>query len=160
MKHAKKLILMFCEMSVYLLPNDDGMTKNIKEIFRKGKLNSRMDYVFLSREGIPMNTLDRILKFTSLSIKELSDILPISERQLSRYDKKHVLRKDISSHLIQLVELFERGYEILGKEKFKIWVRTENRALGKIRPLDILDTSIGIEMVQDILGRIEHGVYS
>ncbi len=136
------------------------MTNHINKIFGKGKINSRIDFIHLSREGVPMHTLNRIMEYTSLTIKEISELLPVSERQLSRYDPDHILRKDISSHLIQLVALFERGYEVFGEEKFKIWVRTENRALGNNKPIDILDTPIGIEMIQDILGRIEHGVHS
>jgi putative toxin-antitoxin system antitoxin component (TIGR02293 family) len=137
------------------------MTKNIGKILGKGKINSRIDYIHLSREGITMNTFKRILEYTSLTVKEISQILPVSERQLSRYNKNHVLRKDISSHLIQLVELFERGFEVFGEEnKFKIWIRSEIRALGNVKPIEILDTPIGIEMVKDILGRIEYGVYS
>jgi len=138
----------------------DSMTKYTKEIFGKRDLSSRIDYIFLSREGIPMSTFKRIMDFTSLTNKEISDILPVSERQLGRYAEEHVLRKDISSHLIQLVELFGKGYDLFGKEKFRLWIRLENLALGNIKPIDILDTPIGIEMVGDIIGRIEHGVYS
>ena len=107
-----------------------------------------------------MKVLKKIQDYTSLTTKEISQILPVSERQLLRYKEDHILRKDISSHLIQLVELFERGYEIFGEEKYNLWVRSNIRALGNIKPIEILDTSIGIQMIDDILGRIEHGVYS
>lgn len=136
------------------------MTNSIKQIFGKRKLNSRKDYIILSREGIPMLVFRKILEYTSLTTKEISEILPVSERQLSRYDGNHILRKDISSHLIQLIELFEKGYDVFGKDKFQIWIRASIKALGNERPIDLLDTSIGIKMVEDIIGRIEHGVYS
>lgn len=119
-----------------------------------------MDYVAISRAGISMQVFHRILKFSQISTKEIATMLPVSERQLSRYSPDHILRKDISSHLIQIVELFQRGYEVFGVEKFQLWIRSENRALGNIPPIDILDTPIGIKMVEDIIGRIEHGVYS
>lgn len=147
-------------MTVYLLSNDIAMTKIIESIFGKKNIKSRNDFIRMSREGIPMSTVAKIQAITTLSTKEISQILPVSERQLTRYKSDHVLRKDISSHLIQLVELFERGFEVFGKEKFPLWIRSEIRALGNQRPIDILDTPIGIQMVLDILGRIEHGVYS
>jgi len=136
------------------------MTINIAEIIGEGELNSRIDYVKLSRKGLTMKALRRILEFTSLTIKEISLILPVSERQMARYGNDHVLRKDISSHLIQLLELFERGYDVFGVAKFKIWIRSNNRTLNNSKPIELLDTPIGIEMVRDILGRIEYGVYS
>jgi len=136
------------------------MTKHIKQIFGKRKLDSRRDYILLSREGITMPIFKKIIDFTGLSTKEISEILPISERQLSRYKKDHVLRKDISSHLIQLVELYEKGYELFGEEKFQLWIRAKILVLGNEQPINYLDTSIGIKLIEDIIGRIEHGVYS
>jgi putative toxin-antitoxin system antitoxin component (TIGR02293 family) len=136
------------------------MTKQIRTIFGERKLNSRIDFVLLCREGIPMSVFKKIQRYTSLTSKEISEILPVSERQLLRYKDDHILRKDISSTLIQLLELFERGYDIFGEDKFKIWIRSKIASLGNVRPIDILDTPIGIQMVEDTMGRIEHGVYS
>lgn len=136
------------------------MTAQFKEIFGNTPLNSRLDFIQLSRKGLSVSSLNKIQSFTSLTNKELVQILPISERQLSRYKETHILKKDISSILIQIVELFEKGYEIFGQEKFKIWIRSEIRALNNIPPIQLLDTPIGIQLVADILGRIEHGVYS
>lgn len=135
------------------------MTTHTQKIFGK-KINSRIDAIALSREGLSMSVFKKILNFTSLTAKEIAMLLPVSERQLARYNNQHLLRKDISSHLILLVELCERGFEVLGKEQFKKWLRLDNRALGGLPPIEILDTSIGINMVGDILGRIEHGVHS
>lgn len=132
----------------------------IRAIFGKTNLDSRIDFINLSRKGLSMSIFKKIQQYTSLTTKEISEILPVSERQLVRYKDDHVLRKDISSHLIQLVELFERGFEVFGEEKFKKWIRSEVRALGNNSPIELLDTSIGVQMVNDILGRIEHGVYS
>lgn len=140
--------------------NDRMMTKKIKQIFGKRELNSRIDYIILSREGISMSIFQKIMDYTCLTTREMSEILPVSERQLSRYEQGHVLRKDISSHLIQLVELFEKGYDLFGKDKFQKWIRSDIRVFGNDKPINLLDTSIGIKMVEDIIGRIEHGVYS
>lgn len=46
------------------------------------------------------------------------------------------------------------------EEKAIEWLGTPNRALGRHRPLDQLDTDLGARMVEDILGRIAFGVYS
>lgn len=136
------------------------MTKRIKQIFGKRKLDSRKDYIQLSRDGITMPIFKKIIDFTGLSTKEISEILPISERQLSRYKSSHILRKDISSHLIQLVELFEKGYDVFGEEKFQNWLRSKIMVLGNDSPINYLDTGIGIQLIEDIIGRIEHGIYS
>ncbi len=136
------------------------MTLSSKKIFENGNLNSSLDLVQLGRNGVPIKVLTKIQKFTTLSSKELSQILPVSERQLLRYSAEHILKKDISSHLIQLVELFDKGYSIFGKEKFQNWIRSKILVLEDKCPLDFMDTPIGINLLEDILGRIKYGVYS
>ena len=40
------------------------------------------------------------------------------------------------------------------------WLQSENRALGGIRPETLLAAEAGRQQVRDILGRIQHGIYS
>lgn len=125
------------------------------------KVKSSRDYIELSRKGLTMKQLREILKFTNLSLKELSSILSISERQLTRYKDDKILRIDISAQLIQIAELYEFGYEVFeNEEKFQKWMKSKIRALGYQKPINLLDTPFGISEVQNIIGRLEHGVYS
>jgi putative toxin-antitoxin system antitoxin component (TIGR02293 family) len=38
------------------------------------------------------------------------------------------------------------------------WIHTPNTSLGKQQPLTLLDTDIGVQQVDQVLGRIEHGI--
>lgn len=120
----------------------------------------RTDVIAVIKTGIETSELARIQTFTSLSDSELTSLLPISQRQLARYKPTQPLNKDISSHLIQLIELFQKGHKLFGAEKFGVWIRTQNKALSNHTPLQLMDTSVGISLVEDIIGRIEHGVHS
>ncbi len=51
------------------------------------------------------------------------------------------------------VEVFEAG------ERAQDWLASENRALGGQRPLALLDTDAGAREVDDVLGRIEQGIF-
>lgn len=126
----------------------------------KSDIEQRTDLIAIARSGIEVRYIKNIQDFTSLSENELVSILPISHRQLMRYDDKHRLNKEITSHIILIIQLFQKGYRIFGKEKFRLWIRTMNNVLDRNKPMDIMDTSIGIEMIEDVLGRIEQGVYS
>jgi putative toxin-antitoxin system antitoxin component (TIGR02293 family) len=42
----------------------------------------------------------------------------------------------------------------------RIWITRDNRSLGGVSPLSLLDTEAGYELVLDTLGRIEYGVIS
>lgn len=144
-------------MSLYLCQKT-SMT--IQSLLNSESINQRTDLIRIVRTGIQTKYISVIQDFTSLSDKELSSILPISQRQLVRYSPTHVLNKEITSHLLQLIEMFQKGFKLFGEEKFKLWVRTPNKVLDSNKPIEIMDTSIGIELIEDIIGRIEYGVYS
>ena len=51
------------------------------------------------------------------------------------------------------------GEEVFGdRENFHDWLMNENIAVGGMVPADMLDTSVGLGMVKDELGRMEHGI--
>ena len=50
--------------------------------------------------------------------------------------------------------------EIFGDpDKAERWLKTRNRVLEDA-PINLLETSDGIEMVETVLHRIEHGIFS
>jgi putative toxin-antitoxin system antitoxin component (TIGR02293 family) len=54
-----------------------------------------------------------------------------------------------------------RAEEALGDPgKADRWLHKMNAVLGGARPIDLLDTDAGARMVERVLGRIEHGIYS
>lgn len=121
--------------------------------------NSPYDYIRLSRKGLTGQDLRKILNFTGITAKKMSSMLSISERQIGRYEDHKVLKTDMSSHLIQITNLYIRGYELFeDKSKFQGWMSSQIRGLGYEKPIDLLDTNFGIELVYDELGRLEHGI--
>jgi len=137
------------------------ISKILSDKSRGIKVDGPNDYIHLSREGLSVRQLKEILKFTGISMKEITNMISISERQLARYGDEKILRTDISAHLIQIIELYKFGYEVFeDKDKFQIWINSEIRALGYQKPINLLDTPFGINDVKTILGRLEYGVYS
>jgi len=54
-----------------------------------------------------------------------------------------------------------QAVEVLGSiDKARTWLKTPNRALGCEMPLDLLDTEIGARQVEEILLRINYGIFS
>jgi putative toxin-antitoxin system antitoxin component (TIGR02293 family) len=59
-----------------------------------------------------------------------------------------------------VVEATARAMEVFGtREKALRWLRTPVRSLGDQTPLSLLNSSDGLARVQDVLGRVEHGVW-
>jgi putative toxin-antitoxin system antitoxin component (TIGR02293 family) len=115
----------------------------------------------LIRGGLTRGSLDVLMEKTGLTIYELADILEITDRTLRRYETHEVLNKRLSERALEIAQLYSRGEEVFGdNSSFSQWMQTEIPSLGHRVPKSFLDTSLGIQMLMDELGRIEHGVFA
>jgi len=123
--------------------------------------HSEIDILNLIKKGVPKKALDKTMQMMDFSLDEMSTILHVSERTLRRYDDKSNLNIEQSERIIELNNLYQFGIEVLGSlDNFKIWINSPILALGQQKPKEFLDTSLGITMLKNILGRIQYGVYS
>lgn len=130
-----------------------------KSVLKK-EIHSRLELYQLIQQGISKKALDSVQRKTGFSNQELAFAFPISSRTLIRYSKKGMLSAPVSGRLVELAELFSRGIEIFGdNDKFFLWLRSPSVALGE-KPINLIANSIGMDMLKDELGRIEHGIFS
>ncbi|WP_081441961.1 antitoxin Xre/MbcA/ParS toxin-binding domain-containing protein [Mariprofundus ferrooxydans] len=47
-----------------------------------------------------------------------------------------------------------------GQEGARIWLHHPCRPLGNIPPIQLMDTDAGLIEIEDVLGRIRHGIFS
>ena len=119
------------------------------------------DFISCIREGVPKIAVDNLASITGFNGAEMAGILRTSDRNLRRYQPKEKLNAEQSERIIELAKLYSRGEEIFGSlDAFKEWMSSSVLALGNKKPKDFLDTSLGIEMLMDELGRIEHGIFA
>jgi putative toxin-antitoxin system antitoxin component (TIGR02293 family) len=113
------------------------------------------------REGLPYRSLESVLRTLGISREEASRSLALPLRTFARRKQEHRLHADESDRLFRLAHASARAIEVLGaRDKAAQWMRKPNRALGGRAPLELLDTEIGARQVEQVLGRVEHGVYS
>lgn len=113
------------------------------------------------RQGLPYASLEAAADRLSLGSDEISMILLLPPRTLSRRKSSHRLRPDESDRLFRLARIVAQAMDVLGDpDKASRWLRRPNRALGDAVPLHLLDTDAGTRRVEQVLGRIEHGVVS
>lgn len=114
-----------------------------------------------TRAGLPYATLEAIATGFAIPLAVLVHILHLPPRTLARRKKSGRLSPGESDRLLRLARVVARAAEVLGSdERAGAWLRGPVRALGGVRPLDLLDTDLGAQQVEQVLGRIEHGVYS
>lgn len=69
------------------------------------------------------------------------------------------LSREQSDHLTRVERVVTRAEEAIGDGvKARRWLRKPNHALQGRRPLDLLSNDAGARVVEQVLGRIEHGL--
>lgn len=120
-----------------------------------------LDLIAISRSGLASKEMTSLAERLDLSGKEIARLLTLSPRTYHRRKPEEVLDPVASERLLLLTKLADHGYDVFEQQhKFNRWLRQPLRILGNQTPLDILDTSQGIKLIDTLLGRIEYGVYS
>jgi putative toxin-antitoxin system antitoxin component (TIGR02293 family) len=151
------------EAHVAYFPSEKARVIQFMGMPERKRTSSEDDIFFIDliRKGLPKKVLDHLLAKMDISEDEMAAILHVSKRTLQRRTTQESLNEEQSERLIELAKLYSKGEEVLGTlENFKSWMNTSLLALGNKRPKDFLDTSIGIGILLDVLGRIEQGVFS
>ena len=129
-------------------------------------LHAASDYlqpeiISFARQGVSAGYAFKLAEQLSLSLHELADILHISVRTVQRWQTDKVLDTDQSSKIIQLAGLLKQGSEVFGDgESFGVWLHEGVPVLQGLTPLSYLDTPFGFDLINQVLGRIEHGVFA
>ncbi|MHB8087287.1 MAG: type II RES/Xre toxin-antitoxin system antitoxin [Anaerolineaceae bacterium] len=112
-------------------------------------------------EGFPFSAFEDVRKEINLSQKELSVILEINERTLTRRKESKKFNKVESDRLYRLIRILLYTESVFGDiEKAQTWLKRPNRSIGGETPINLLDTTVGTQQVEDVLKRIEYGIYS
>ena len=124
-----------------------------------------------SRQGVGGAEAGRIAGLLGISDKEMARLLNQSVATFHRQAKAGQLDAATSERLLLLGRLASYGAMVFQDQsgpshggpshgKFTRWLGRPLRLLGDRSPLDLMDSSTGVQLVEDILGRIEYGVFS
>jgi putative toxin-antitoxin system antitoxin component (TIGR02293 family) len=112
-------------------------------------------------EGLPYDSFDTLTKMLSLGTREAACALTITGRTLVRRRKAKKFSAEESDRIVRLARITARAAEVLGsEEKARGWLRKPNRALGGAIPLFLAATDIGARQVEEVIERIEAGIFS
>jgi len=112
------------------------------------------------RKGINYKKFINFANSGPFNLLEWAGFLHLSERTMLRYKQEEKTFDTLQSEkIIEIALLQNKGAEVFGSStQFNLWLNTQNFALGKIKPKEMLDNSFGINFLKDELTKIEHGV--
>lgn len=113
------------------------------------------------KKGLPLKIFEQLCRNLGIPEKELCRILKIPASTLARRKKSGQLSFEESERVFRISSLYEKALEVFKKpELSRKWFKEPAWALGDVTPLDYSDTELGAKEVEDLLGRIEHGVFT
>lgn len=128
----------------------------------KTRVESPFDFINIANKGVNANVIINFKKHFKLNLDTTAHMLNISEPTIYRWTRSNKnLERNFSVKLFELTKLFLYGSEVFGNSKnFFKWLSLPNTALGGMEPQELIEIPEGISKVRDVIGRIEHGVYS
>lgn len=113
------------------------------------------------RAGLPFQALEAVRGALGISRDTLARTLRLPTRTLARRRRERLLQPDESDRLYRMARVYAHAREVFDDtEKASSWMTRGSRALGGRAPVELLDTDIGVQRVDHLLGRIEHGLVS
>jgi putative toxin-antitoxin system antitoxin component (TIGR02293 family) len=116
----------------------------------------------LLESGLPFRAIERLQKASGLTRDRIKEVTRISEGSFSRRKKTGRLSLEESERVLRLSRIFERATSLYDGDQngARQWLETPIPALDNQRPLDLSQTEPGAREVEDLIGRIEHGIVS
>jgi putative toxin-antitoxin system antitoxin component (TIGR02293 family) len=113
------------------------------------------------QKGLRFSELKTLQDTLDLPFEKLAAKLCISRSTLQRRKVAGRLTPDESDKVLRFARLLEHATGVFGDvDKARAWLKHPQYGLGGAVPLDYAETEIGAREVDDLLGRIDYGVYS
>lgn len=131
----------------------------------KHPVHSQIDAHELILHGIPGRALEKLVD--QLSVINAGDALEkalgMSERTFQRHKANYskLLNTEQSSRTWNFARILTKATDVFGSQKeAENWIVQPAMGLDNRRPIDLLVTAAGTELVQEFLARLDYGVYA
>ncbi|MGR5390600.1 type II RES/Xre toxin-antitoxin system antitoxin [Vibrio crassostreae] len=113
-------------------------------------------------KGLDFDVFDKLAKHSRLEKKELATAVTIPPATLNRRSKAGRFNKDESDRLYRFAEIFNQTINLFEGDILAAceWIKSPVVGLGNRRPIDMVATIAESEGVLNLIGRLEHGVFS
>lgn len=140
----------------------DKLVNILGRKYIKSNIESPFDFITIASKGLNSHIIVNFREHFNFPRGFTASLLNVSEPTIYRWIKGNKkLERNFSIQLFELTDLFLYGSEVFeNDDNFFKWLNLPNTALGGLEPKELLEMPGGISKVHDLLGRIEHGVYS
>lgn len=136
-------------------------TAKLEKKMPSAKAKHPTDLIRQIQKGLRFSELETLQNSIALPFEQLAAKLAISRSTLQRRKAAGRLSPDESDKVVRFSRLLEHATNVFGDiDKARAWLKHPQYGLGGAVPLDYAETEIGAREVDNLLGRIDYGVYS
>ena len=112
--------------------------------------------------GFSFHAMVALESRSGIPVAEIAAIIGLPARTFARRKASGRLTSDESEKLLRLSAVFEQALELFEDDKAGAlsWLTTPKRELEDQTPLAYARTELGAREVENLMGRLEHGVFS
>jgi putative toxin-antitoxin system antitoxin component (TIGR02293 family) len=128
---------------------------------KMGIEDSQTDRIKAVHQGFSTRVYHNLVKRAALSQTEFGYItaIPVStlKRRLKQDTRFTTTQSDV---MYRLAELVKQAADLFAgdEKKAQKWLKTKVFGLNNKRPIDMVATSVDFKVVEDLIGRVKHGV--
>jgi len=163
-------------MATPVLKIDRAETADLDELRERLKTASALGYYYVAllglrtyeplriaatvRKGLAVSSIARLQRNSSLPAATIAEIAQISPRTLARRKKTGKLDPDESDRLMRVSRVIGRALELFegNRTAASAWLSSAQAGLGGVAPLELSRTDVGAREVDNLIGRLEHGI--
>lgn len=125
-------------------------------------LNQKMTLLKMIQTGISSDFLFALINASSFSLTDWCLVTNIPYRTMLRYQKEPTIIKSIyTEKVFAFAEVIQLGLEVFGSaDKLQLWLYNKKFVFNDQRPIDLLQSSYGKDIVLTSLHHIEHGIFA
>lgn len=113
------------------------------------------------RAGLSFRAVQNLQKALDLPLETVARVLGMSRATLHRRKVEGKIDREESEKLVRYQRLLKKAEDVFGDTaSAREWLTNKQTGLGGAVPIEFAKSEIGAREVENLLGRIEYGVYS
>lgn len=125
-------------------------------------VKNTVDLIERINSGLPYRTFEKLRSEIGLSSKELAKIVRIAPRTLTRRKTAKKFQPDESDRILRASRVYDQTLLLFDgdREEARTWLTSARRTFNGSSALEFAMTEVGAREVEDLIGRLERGVFT
>jgi len=123
--------------------------------------SSNLERISEAQTGLPASVFQNFADTAGVTREALAKAIHVSVRTVQRRGEAgERLDPEPSERLMRLADLYARASETIGNDDLaRQWMQTPREIFGGLTPFELSGSELGAREVEDLLLRVEHGVF-